>query len=67
MPSLTIENYVKAIYQISAGQQGLPAAAELAGCDHHTVARYVKLRQTGESPESRTHRVRPIDEFLAKI
>lgn len=26
MASLTVENYVKAIYQISAGQQGLPAA-----------------------------------------
>ena len=23
------------------------AAAELAGCDHHTVARYVKLRAQG--------------------
>lgn len=43
------------------------AAAELAGCDHHTVARYVKLRQTGESPEARTHRARPIDEFLDKV
>jgi len=43
------------------------AAAELAGCDHHTVARYVKLRETGESPETRTHRARPIEEFLAKI
>jgi transposase len=43
------------------------AAAELAGCDHHTVARYVKLRQVGESPEARTHRVRPVDEFMDKI
>jgi transposase len=43
------------------------AAAELAGCDHHTVARYVKLRETGESPEARVHRARPIDEFLDKI
>jgi transposase len=43
------------------------AAAELAGCDHHTVARYVKLRETGESPEARTHRARPIEEYLAKI
>jgi transposase len=42
-------------------------AAELAGCDHHTVARYVKSRETGESPENRTHRVRPIEEYLAKI
>ncbi len=43
------------------------AAAELAGCDHHTVARYVKLREAGQSPQSREHRVRPIDEFLGKI
>jgi transposase len=43
------------------------AAAELAGCDHHTVARYVKLRESGQSPESRVHRARPIDEFLGKI
>ena len=43
------------------------AAAELAGCDHHTVARYVKLREAGRSPEARAHRDRPIDEFLAKI
>jgi hypothetical protein len=26
------------------------AAAELAGCDHHTVARYVKLRAEGPQP-----------------
>ena len=26
------------------------AAAELAGCDHHTVARYVQLREAGQSP-----------------
>jgi transposase len=43
------------------------AAAELAGCDHHTVARYVKLRESGRSPEAKTHRDRPIGEFLAKI
>ncbi len=43
------------------------AAAELAGCDHHTVARYVKLRETGQSPEQRTHRARPIDDYLDKI
>jgi len=23
------------------------AAAELVGCDHHTVARYVRLREAG--------------------
>jgi transposase len=43
------------------------AAAELVGCDHHTVARYVKLRAEGRSPEERVQRVRPIDEFMDKI
>jgi len=43
------------------------AAAELAGCDHHTVARYVALRDAGEAPVAREHRVRPIDEYLPKI
>jgi transposase len=43
------------------------AAAELAGCDHHTVARYVALRDAGEAPVAREHRVRPIDDYLPKI
>jgi transposase len=43
------------------------AAAELAGCDHHTVARYVALRATGEPVVAREHRARPIDAYLAKI
>ena len=43
------------------------AAAELAGCDHHTVARYVQLRAAGQSPEAREHRARPIDEYVEKI
>ncbi|MEV3898609.1 IS21 family transposase [Streptomyces anulatus] len=43
------------------------AAAELAGCDHHTVARYVQMREAGERPVARQHRARPIDEYLAKI
>jgi transposase len=43
------------------------AAAELAGCDHHTVARYVQLREAGQSPVAREYRVRPIDEYLEKI
>ncbi|MFI1585556.1 IS21 family transposase [Embleya sp. NPDC020630] len=43
------------------------AAAELAGCDHHTVARYVRMRETGERPVARAHRARPIDEYLGKI
>ena len=43
------------------------AAAELAGCDHHTVARYVKMRAAGRSPEQRRHRDRAIDAYLPKI
>lgn len=43
------------------------AAAELAGCDHHTVARYVRLREAGENPVAREHRARPIDEYLPKV
>ncbi|MDV7246361.1 MULTISPECIES: IS21 family transposase [Rhodococcus] len=43
------------------------AAAELAGCDHHTVARYVKMREAGQSPTERKHRDRAIDAFLPKI
>jgi hypothetical protein len=43
------------------------AAAELAGCDHHTVARYVALRAAGRPPVAREHRARPIDEYLDKI
>lgn len=43
------------------------AAAELAGCDHHTVARYVQLRAAGQSPEVREYRARPIEEYLDKI
>jgi hypothetical protein len=31
------------------------AAAELVGCDHHTVARYVALREAGEAPVAREH------------
>ena len=43
------------------------AAVELAGCDHTTVGRYVKLRNEGRSPEERLHRARPIDEFMDKV
>lgn len=43
------------------------AAAELAGCDHHTVARYVKMRAAGQAPDQRRHRARAIDDFLPKI
>jgi transposase len=43
------------------------AAAELAGCDHHTVARYVRLREAGQPPVAREHRARLIDEYLEKV
>jgi transposase len=43
------------------------AAAELAGCDHHTVARYVKMRAAGQQPDQRRHRARAIDSYLPKI
>lgn len=43
------------------------AAAELAGCDHHTVARYVQLRESGQAPEQRAHRERSIDAHMDKI
>ena len=42
------------------------AAAELAGCDHHTVAHYVVLREAGRSPE-RMRAEKVADPFLAKI
>lgn len=43
------------------------AAADLAGVDHHTVARYVKMRAAGQHPEQRRHRARGIDDYLPKI
>lgn len=43
------------------------AAAELAGCDHHTVRRYVLLRESGQPPVAREHRARPIDDYLDKV
>jgi len=42
-------------------------AAELVGCDHHTVAQYVQLREARQSPVAREHRARPIEEYLEKI
>jgi hypothetical protein len=43
-------------------------AGELAGCSHHTVARYVRLREEGRLTPGRAER-RPmlIDEFLPKV
>ncbi|MGW0602262.1 IS21 family transposase [Streptomyces sp. NPDC002776] len=43
------------------------AAAELTGVDHHTVARYVKMRAAGQHPDQRRHRARAIDDYLPKI
>jgi hypothetical protein len=43
------------------------AAAELTGVDHHTVARYVKMRAAGQRPDQRRHRARAIDDYLPKI
>ncbi len=42
-------------------------AAELAGCDHHTVRRYVQLRGTGHDPAARVPRAKMMDTFLPKI
>jgi transposase len=42
-------------------------AAELAGCDHHTVRRYVQLRGTGIDPATRAERSKMIDAFMPKI
>jgi hypothetical protein len=40
------------------------AAAELVGCDHHTVARYVQLREAGCGPDQRPRREQLIDPWL---
>jgi transposase len=43
------------------------SAAELVGCDHKTVARYVALRDAGADPTAPPRRPREIDLFLAKV
>ena len=43
------------------------SAAQLAGCDEKTVARYVAIRETGRDPLQRPRRPRSIDPFLPKI
>ncbi|MBN1170961.1 MAG: IS21 family transposase, partial [Micromonosporaceae bacterium] len=43
------------------------SAAELAGCDEKTVARYVAMRTAGNDPTRRTRRARDIDPYLEKI
>jgi transposase len=42
-------------------------AAALAGCDHHTVKRYVQLRGQGVDPSSRAPRSKMIDDFMPKV
>lgn len=43
-------------------------AAQLAGCDHHTVSRYVALREEGcPAQDGRASRERMIDAYLPKI
>lgn len=43
------------------------SAAQLAGVDEKTVARYVAVRDAGRDPLQRTARVRSIDPFLVKV
>jgi transposase len=45
----------------------LRAAADLAGCSHHTVARLVAERDAGGDGPPRVRRPRLIDEFLPKV
>jgi transposase len=42
-------------------------AAELAGCSHHTVGRYVAAREAGGLCDRRAARPQLIDEFLPKV
>ena len=42
-------------------------AAELAGCDHHTVRHYVQRRDAGLLPEAGVVRASMIDAFRPKI
>ena len=42
-------------------------AAELAGCSHHTVARYVAEREQGRAPGGPARRPGVIDPFLPKL
>jgi transposase len=43
------------------------SAAQLAGSDRKTVARYVALREAGLDPAARARRPRGTDEFAAKV
>jgi len=43
------------------------SAAELAGCDAKTIARYVTVRDAGGDPYSSVRRPRQVDPFLDKV
>ena len=43
------------------------SAAQLAGCDAKTVARYVAVREAGGDPLAKTSRPRLIDGFMPKV
>ncbi|MCI0690237.1 MAG: IS21 family transposase [Sporichthyaceae bacterium] len=43
------------------------SAAQLAGVDEKTVARYVAIREAGGNPFTQSRRVRSIDPFLPKV
>jgi transposase len=43
------------------------SAAQLAGSDRKTVARYVALREAGADPAARERRFRSVDAFVAKV
>jgi transposase len=43
------------------------SAAELAGVDEKTVARYVRIRDAGGDPFTRPRRMRSIDPYLPKV
>jgi transposase len=47
--------------------RSLRDAAELAGCSHHTVARYVAAREAGGQLDKAAVRPQLIDEFLPKV
>ncbi|QBI20836.1 hypothetical protein ER308_15500 [Egibacter rhizosphaerae] len=49
------------------GPRSYCGAAELAGCDQHTVKRYVQRRDAGLSPETGVVRASMIDGFRPKI
>lgn len=47
--------------------RSLRDAGELAGCSHHTVARYVAASDAGRLVERPVARPQPVDEFLPKV